>query len=88
MMATGSMGIDNSTHIQYTRPMIDGTAPASDNGSATISAESLGIRPYTVLHRKTGVAAGTITCKLQGRVTGGTGYWGIGGTILLAAIEE
>ena len=84
MIATGSVGSDASQ--AYVQPLIGGTAPAADGASVT--SDTLGIRPFTVLHKKTGVTAGTITCKLQGKAGSGKAYFAYGGTILLIAIEE
>lgn len=76
MMASGTIAITSGTPADsYTQPVIDGTAPASDNGASfqTLSSTLNPVSNFTVIHRKSGVAAGTITCKLQAKVipTGG-----------------
>ena len=89
MIATGRMGTDSTTRDAYARPVINGSAPATDAGSAELASTGVGIFPFTVLHYVTGLAAGTYTCKLQGKIspTGGHVYFGTG-TIMLLAIEE
>ena len=91
MMASGTLAVTSGTVADiYTQPVIDGTAPASDDG-ASFQALAAGVTSsYTVIHRKAGVAAGTITCKLQAKVIP------IGGTLInyppcvlfIMAVEE
>jgi hypothetical protein len=90
MIATGRMGLDNNTRTLYCIPMISGTSPA-DTEAAVLSSVSSGIYPYTVLYYRTGIAAATITCKLQTKLDSGAGviaYMGSSGTIMLFAFEE
>ena len=89
MIATGCWGCDNAAFSGYARPVINGNAPATDAGSAQLQS-STGFYPFTVLHYVTGVPAGTITCKIQGKLsaTGSVHLYFSAGTIMLFAIEE
>lgn len=89
MIATGRIGSDDSNKNAYARPVINGSAPSTDAGSAVQLSTGIGIFPFTVLHMLAGVAAGTITCKIQGKIaaSGGNAYFGVG-TIILIALED
>ena len=84
MIANGTIGI--STHV---RGVIGGTADTPTNSLALPYTSQGNYVPYGYLYRRTGVAAGTIACKMQFRTgnAANTAYYDAGAIIALAFVD-
>lgn len=89
IIGTGTMGVDTSGKSAVARAMIDGTAPSGTAGTAGQTSTGVGVYPFTVIGKKINVAAGTITGKLQAKISSAGGHVYCGpGSVLLVAIGE
>lgn len=68
MIATGVFATNFAGNRGWVAPMIGGTTLGDTGGVHTSSAVYV---PFTTIYYRTGLAAATITCKLQGRANAG-----------------
>lgn len=87
MFAHGSIAIQNINYRAYVQAVISGTG--SGDGGAPFQALAGYFGPFSILYYRTGISAGTITCKLQGKSsTGGVEAYFERGRISVLAFES
>lgn len=86
MFARGVFAVNVEGNRAFIQAVVDGAA--TGDGSAPHTSSGVYV-PYSIFHHRTGVTAGTITCKLQGRANAG-GNAGIfeRGRIMIVAFQE